>query len=90
MLAWPPDGDCCSPEGICACDISKHLGLSPSTVSHHMKILQEAELVSARKKGLWVYYSPRCETLMAVCGDLGRLVSGYCKPESSDPPGDAT
>jgi DNA-binding transcriptional ArsR family regulator len=46
---------CCAAE-VCACCFSEWLGLAPSTVSHHMRRLLDAGLVSSRKDGLWVYY----------------------------------
>lgn len=60
------DGACCTLNEVCACKISERLGLSPSTVSHHMGVLQDAGLVSARKDGLWVYYSVRRDALHDV------------------------
>lgn len=42
---------------LCVCQITKLLGLSPSTVSKHLSILYNAELVNMRKSGKWVYYS---------------------------------
>ena len=42
---------------VCACDIVEHFDLSQPTVSHHLKILREARLVSAARQGLWVFYS---------------------------------
>ena len=41
---------------LCLCQIIRLLKLSPSTVSKHMAILNQAGLVEARKKGRWVYY----------------------------------
>ncbi|HEX6977997.1 MAG TPA: metalloregulator ArsR/SmtB family transcription factor [Alphaproteobacteria bacterium] len=52
-----PDAECCSREDrVCACDIENMLGLSQPAVSHHMKILVQAGLVTAEKEGRWVYY----------------------------------
>lgn len=48
---------CCARDEVCACKISERLGISPSTTSHHMSVLREAGLVSARKDGLWMYYA---------------------------------
>lgn len=42
---------------MCACDIEEVLGLSQSTISHHMKILQQAKLVTGNKVGKWMHYS---------------------------------
>lgn len=41
----------------CACTLLDTLNISQSTLSHHMKILCEAEVVAARKEGKWTYYS---------------------------------
>tara|TARA_R110002111_G_scaffold151518_1_gene218176 strand:+ start:166 stop:531 length:366 start_codon:yes stop_codon:yes gene_type:complete len=41
---------------LCVCQIIEVLGLSPSTVSKHMSILQGAGLVVRRKDGRWHYY----------------------------------
>jgi len=44
---------CCATDEVCACKLSEHLGLAPSTVSHHMAALRDAGLVTARKDGTW-------------------------------------
>jgi ArsR family transcriptional regulator, arsenate/arsenite/antimonite-responsive transcriptional repressor len=41
---------------LCVCQIIHVLGLAPSTVSKHMKVLQDAGLVVRRKQGRWHYY----------------------------------
>lgn len=41
----------------CACRIQEALNISQPTLSHHMHILLDAGLVSARKEGKWIYYS---------------------------------
>jgi ArsR family transcriptional regulator len=43
-------------EEVCACDLVELSGRSQPTVSHHMKILFDAGLVSREKRGLWVWY----------------------------------
>ena len=42
---------------LCACDIEGHFELSQPTISHHLKILREAGLVTAERRGTWVYYA---------------------------------
>lgn len=70
-----PDCDCCGPQNaVCACDIESLLGLSQPTVSHHMKQLVEAGLVSAEKRGRWVYYELVPEALADVARTLQDLV----------------
>lgn len=44
-------------EELCACDIAKLLGMTKSAVSHQMKTLRQASLVSYRKSGKNVFYS---------------------------------
>lgn len=41
---------------LCVCEIQEALGLAQSTVSKHLKILEEAELIRYTKDGLWVNY----------------------------------
>lgn len=39
--------------GACACDMTGPVGLSQPTVSHHLRILVEAELVTREQRGSW-------------------------------------
>ncbi|BCS97706.1 hypothetical protein DSLASN_33380 [Desulfoluna limicola] len=41
---------------LCVCELREALGLAQSTVSKHLKVLEEAELVSFEKDGLWVNF----------------------------------
>lgn len=41
----------------CACRLQEALSISQPTLSHHMRILLDAGLVTARKDGKWIYYS---------------------------------
>ena len=63
----------CGPEDVCACELADALGLAASTISHHMGVLVGAGLVSATKRGLWVYYRLERETLARVAAELGSL-----------------
>ena len=52
------DASCCvTSHGVCACDLQMMSGLSQPTVSHHLKILCDAGLITATKQGKWVYYA---------------------------------
>ena len=44
-------------EDLCACRILDELDITQPTLSHHMKILKDAGLISARKQGRWMHYS---------------------------------
>ncbi|MER0447161.1 metalloregulator ArsR/SmtB family transcription factor [Streptomyces sp. Edi4] len=54
----------------CVCDISD-VGVSQPTVSHHLKRLKDAGLLSSERRGTWVYY--RVEP--AVLAAMGQLLS---------------
>lgn len=43
-------------KSMCVCELQEILHLAQSTVSKHLKILEEAGLVDCRKEGLWVNY----------------------------------
>ena len=51
---------------VCACDFLACCDLAQPTVSHHLKVLREAGLVSTDKRGLWVYYHLNREKLETV------------------------
>jgi ArsR family transcriptional regulator len=56
---------------VCACDLVEPSGRSQPTVSHHMKILVDAGLVTREKRGLWVWYRAvpsRLDALRSVLG----------------------
>jgi len=41
---------------VCACEFRACCRLAQPTVSHHLRILREAGLVTGEKRGLWVHY----------------------------------
>lgn len=41
---------------VCVCDFTDALPLEQPTVSHHLKILREAGLVTSVRRGTWAYY----------------------------------
>ena len=42
---------------LCVCEIQKVLGLAQSTVSKHMKLLEDAGFVNRKRQGTWILYS---------------------------------
>ena len=51
LIAARPAGE------ACACELVEPLGRSQPTVSHHLKVLFEAGLVTRERRGTWVWYS---------------------------------
>jgi ArsR family transcriptional regulator, arsenate/arsenite/antimonite-responsive transcriptional repressor len=41
---------------VCVCELVPLFELSQPTVSHHLKVLREASIVSSERRGLWAYY----------------------------------
>ena len=41
----------------CVCDLTAPLGLSQPTVSHHLKVLVDAGLLTRQKRGIWAYFA---------------------------------
>ncbi|HUW17162.1 MAG TPA: metalloregulator ArsR/SmtB family transcription factor [Actinomycetes bacterium] len=51
---------------VCVCELIPLFDISQSTVSHHLKVLREAGLVSSEKRGTWVHYRAVPERLAAL------------------------
>lgn len=45
-----------SDDEVCVCDFTSALPLNQPTVSHHLKILRDTNLVTSERRGTWVYY----------------------------------
>ena len=41
----------------CVCDLTEPLSLSQPTVSHHLKVLVDAGLLTREKRGVWAYFT---------------------------------
>ncbi|MCX2181307.1 metalloregulator ArsR/SmtB family transcription factor [Streptomyces sp. SKN60] len=56
----------------CVCDIS-NVGVSQPTVSHHLKKLREAGLLTSERRGTWIYYrvAPQPVATMSALLSLG-------------------
>jgi len=61
-----------SDEPVCVCELVPALGLSQPTVSHHLKKLTEAGLLSREQRGVWAYFSidPDAAARLRALADL--------------------
>jgi ArsR family transcriptional regulator, arsenate/arsenite/antimonite-responsive transcriptional repressor len=41
----------------CVCDLTEPVGLTQGTVSHHMKVLVDAGILTREQRGKWAYYA---------------------------------
>src|ERR671934_479393 len=58
-------------EEVCVCDLTEAFELSQPTISHHLRILRQAGLVEASRRGTWAYYRLVPETVDALRSALG-------------------
>lgn len=55
---------------ICVCDLTDAFDVTGATISHHLRVLRETGLVDCERRGTWVYYWLRKETLDTLGGLL--------------------
>ena len=51
---------------VCVCDLEAAVPVKQPTVSHHLRLLRAAGLVTSERDGLWAYYRVRREALTAL------------------------
>ncbi len=78
----------------CNCEIGEALGMAPNLISHHLKVLRQAELVDVERDPLdsrWLYYTidkkqlEALSTVFAAFFDPGRIQprKPTCGPQSA-------
>lgn len=58
---------------VCACDFTSCCDVSQPTVSHHLRILKEAGVIEAERRGTWIFYRlvpAAAERLRSLAGEL--------------------
>jgi ArsR family transcriptional regulator len=60
----------------CICDLTDPVGLSQPTVSHHMKQLVDAGLVTREQRGKWAFYAVQTDTLELLSKSLSTVQIG--------------
>lgn len=53
---------------LCVSEVARHFEMSQPSVSHHLRILKEAGLVTSHKRGKEVYYAIHPGELSRCCG----------------------
>ena len=62
LIAAHPDRE------ACVCDLIEPVGLSQPTVSHHLKLLVDAGILTREQRGKWAYYKLVSDTLDTLAG----------------------
>jgi ArsR family transcriptional regulator len=57
-------------EALCVCELQQAFDVEQPTISHHLKILREANLVDVQRRGTWAYYSLRRDALKELTRTL--------------------
>lgn len=60
ILDMLKDGECC------VCELQDELEAAQSRLSFHLRVLKDAELVTDRKEGRWMYYAIAPDALAEV------------------------
>jgi ArsR family transcriptional regulator len=55
----------------CVCDVSREFDVTQPTISHHLRVLKEAGLLTSQRRASWVYYAVVPDAL----GDLAAVLS---------------
>src|SRR4051812_12156325 len=61
---------------VCACDLVEPVAKSQPTVSHHLKVLSEAGLVTSERRGRNIWYAAQPAALEALRVALGTREAG--------------
>lgn len=56
---------------VCVCELNAALELAQPTVSHHLRVLREAGLVEATRRGTWAFYRLVPEAIAQLRETLG-------------------
>lgn len=71
-------------ETTCSALVSMR-GVTPATVSHHLKVLQDAGLIRTRRQGLFVYSSSVPSVIKAYASSLAKMVKRKSRTRAGKP-----
>ena len=81
LIATAPTGE------ACVCDLATVAEVSQPTVSHHLKLLKDAGLLTSERRGTWVYYRVRPALRGAVTTLLDSFAPAAAAPPAAPPAG---
>ena len=63
-------------EQLCTCHLVDETGAGQTTISNHLRILREADMVETEPCGRFTYYRLRPEVLHALAAEVAQLAAG--------------
>ena len=73
----------CLDAPTCVSDVAARTRLSPSLVSHHLRLLRAARILRADRQGKQVFYAPADEHVRCTIADMVAHVGESAEPEDS-------
>ena len=64
----------------CACDFTACCDVGQPTVSHHLRVLREAGVVTSERRGNWIFYRLSADASTRLAGIAATLVPGGLIP----------
>jgi ArsR family transcriptional regulator, arsenate/arsenite/antimonite-responsive transcriptional repressor len=64
LIASTPGGE------ACVCDLTTSFALTGPTISHHLKVLREAGLITGERRGTWVFYRAEPDAMRRLAAVL--------------------
>ena len=71
-----------SREELCVCHLTEDLGVPQPLISHHLRVLRDAGLVTSEKWRYWTYYRINPTTVAALAGRLTTMATDAPAPSS--------
>ena len=68
----------------CACELQVALGVPGNLLSHHLKVLREAGLVTATRRGRWIDYRLQRDALAGLAAELAEVADGPASCRTDD------
>ncbi|WP_245866592.1 ArsR/SmtB family transcription factor [Serinibacter salmoneus] len=59
----------------CVCDLTEPIGLAQPTVSHHLKVLVDAGILTREQRGRWAYYGLAAQAHTALSAHVDTLLA---------------
>ena len=67
---------------VCVCDITERFELSQPTISHHLKVLRDAGLLTDSRAGIWSFYELDASAT-ALLDEISNVVQTFRAHQSS-------